>query len=90
MRRNGLLPSVVVVIGFAIAIAFGTVVLALPISHEAGAEVRLIDAAFTAVSAVTVTGLATVDTPTTWSGFGEVVILALIQLGGLGMVTSGT
>ena len=45
---------------------------------------------FTAVSAVTVTGLAVVDTPTYWSGFGEAVILALIQVGGIGIITSAT
>lgn len=90
MRRNGLVPSAVVVAGFATAIAIGTVLLLLPVSHEAGVSVPLIDAAFTAVSAVTVTGLSTVDTPATWSLFGEAVLLVLIQLGGLGMVTSGT
>lgn len=90
LQRNGLLPSALVVVGFALAVAVGTGLLLLPWSHERGVQVPFIDAAFTAVSAVTVTGLATMDTGTTWSGFGEVVILALIQLGGLGMVTSGT
>lgn len=89
-RRNGLLPSAVVVIGFALAIAVGTLLLLLPWSREPGVSVDFIDTAFTAVSAVTVTGLATVDTGTTWSPFGQAVLLGLIQLGGLGMVTSGT
>lgn len=90
LRRHGLLPSAVVVSGFALAIAVGTLLLLLPWSREPGVRVSFIDTAFTAVSAVTVTGLATVDTGTSWSVFGEIVILALIQLGGLGMVTSGT
>lgn len=90
LRRHGLLPSAVVVVGFAMAIAIGTGLLLLPWSHESGVRVGFIDTVFTAVSAVTVTGLATVDTGSSWSAFGEVVILGLIQLGGLGMVTSGT
>lgn len=68
----------------------GAVFLALPISHEAGKTVHFIDALFTSASALYVTGLATVDTASTWSRFGEVVIMLLIQSGGLGVVTLGT
>lgn len=74
------------VLGFAGVIAVGTVGLWLPIAHEPGAEVSLIDAAFTAVSAVCVTGLIVVDTPVAFSLFGEIVILLLIQVGGLGIM----
>ncbi len=74
------------VLGFAGVIALGTAVLWLPIAHEPGAEVSLLDAAFTAVSAVCVTGLIVVDTPVAFSFFGEIVILVLIQVGGLGIM----
>jgi potassium uptake TrkH family protein len=90
LRRNGLLPSALIVIAFAAAIGVGTLLLALPWSHEPGARPRLLDCLFTSVSAITVTGLATVDTSTTWSAFGEGVVLVLIQLGGLGMIASAT
>lgn len=72
-------------------IAAGTVFLSLPLSWGAGAggsRAAFIDAVFTAVSAVCVTGLTTVDTAL-WSRFGQVVILLLIQAGGLGIVTFG-
>ncbi len=74
------------VLGFAGLIALGTLLLALPVSGGAG-RVPLIDALFTATSAVCVTGLATVDTETAWSVFGKSVILVLIQVGGLGIMT---
>lgn len=62
-------------------------ILALPISAADGKSTPLPDAVFTAVSAVTVTGLTTLDTATHWSFFGQVVILIAIQVGGLGIVT---
>jgi trk system potassium uptake protein len=80
-------PGQVVVAGFAAATAIGTVLLMLPVSSESGEPTALLPALFTAVSAVCVTGLVVVDTPTHWSGFGEGVILALIQVGGLGIMT---
>jgi len=61
--------------------------LALPVARQDGRSTELVDAIFTGVSAVTVTGLTTVDTATHWSVFGEVVILLAIQTGGLGIVT---
>lgn len=79
-------PSVVVLGAFGSLIAIGSLLLWLPVSHAADA-VSLSDAVFTATSAVTVTGLVVVDTGTVWSGFGELVILALIQIGGLGIMT---
>ncbi|GAB2635110.1 potassium transporter TrkG [Kribbella swartbergensis] len=66
--------------------AIGCVLLMLPISAHSGEPTALIPALFTAVSAVCVTGLVVVDTPTHWSGFGEAVILGLIQIGGLGVM----
>ncbi|MEE6274147.1 potassium transporter TrkG [Georgenia sp. MJ206] len=79
-------PVQVVVLGFAVAIVGGTALLLLPVSAT-GQDASLIEAFFTAVSAVCVTGLIIVDTPTYWSTFGQVVILGLIQVGGFGVMT---
>ena len=83
-------PSRVIVQGFAGAIAVGTGLLMLPWSRATGESAPFEDALFTATSAVCVTGLATVDTGTYWSGFGQAVILLLIQVGGLGIMTMAT
>ena len=74
--------------GFSLAIALGTVLLMLPWASESGSWTTPIDALFVATSAVCVTGLTPVDTATHWSGFGEAVILLLVQFGGLGFMTS--
>ncbi|WP_347657851.1 potassium transporter TrkG [Plantactinospora sp. B5E13] len=76
--------------GFAAAVAVGTALLSLPTATESGQRTALVDALFTATSAVCVTGLVTVDTSGHWSRFGEIVILALIQAGGLGIMTLAT
>lgn len=83
-------PSRAVVVGFAAAIALGTLLLLLPISRAGGDNAPFMVALLTATSAVCVTGLVVVDTPTYWSGFGEAVILGLIQLGGLGIMTAAS
>lgn len=75
---------------FSFVIAVGTVVLMFPISHQSNEPVPFITALFTATSAVCVTGLTTVDTATYWSGFGKTVIMALIQVGGLGVMSLAT
>ncbi len=75
---------------FLLAIGLGTFLLWLPVSLTEGTSISLLDALFTATSAMCVTGLAVVDTGTAFSGFGQVVILALIQVGGLGVLTFGT
>lgn len=80
-------PGELVVVGFALFILLGAILLWLPVSHTGVRPVTFYDAVFTAASAVTVTGLAVVDTGTTWSLFGEMVILVLIQVGGLGIMT---
>jgi trk system potassium uptake protein len=79
-------PAQAVVLGFGSAILVGTGLLSLPIATTSGRSASFIDAIFTATSAVCVTGLVVVDTPTYWSSFGQVVILLLIQLGGLGIM----
>lgn len=92
MRRGGRLshPGQLIAVAFAVAIAVGTAVLSTPLATAGEGRARLIDALFTATSAVCVTGLVTVDTGTYWSGFGQGVILLLIQLGGLGIMTVAT
>ncbi|MGI5835845.1 MAG: TrkH family potassium uptake protein [Chloroflexota bacterium] len=76
--------------GFLIIIAIGTVLLMLPIANSQGVITPPITALFTATSAVCVTGLVVVDTANYWSPLGHVIILLLIQVGGLGFMTSST
>ncbi|MCY0933896.1 TrkH family potassium uptake protein [Streptomyces sp. H34-S4] len=80
-------PARTVVSAFALVIAIGTVLLMLPAASTDGSVTDLTTALFTSTSAVCVTGLVVVDTATHWSGFGEGVILALIQVGGFGIMT---
>lgn len=83
-------PTQVVVLGFVGAIALGAGLLSLPAATAAPGSPPVETAFFTATSAVTVTGLITVDTASYWTPFGQGVILALIQLGGLGIMTSAS
>ncbi|GAA3150981.1 TrkH family potassium uptake protein [Nonomuraea salmonea] len=83
-------PAQVVVLGFGLAITAGTALLALPAATTSGEPAGLVDALFTATSAVCVTGLAVVDTASHWSVFGELVIAGLVQVGGLGIMTMAT
>lgn len=76
-----------ILLSFLLAIAVGSVLLATPVSAADGTAVPYIDALFTATTAICVTGLVTVPTFSTWSLFGQIVILFLIQIGGLGVVT---
>ncbi len=77
-------------VGFGVLILAGAVLLSLPVSVKDGGRLGWLDALFMATSAVSVTGLSTVDVPGTFTFFGQVVLLFLIQLGGLGIVTAGT
>lgn len=83
-------PARIIVQAFAAAVAVGATLLMLPWATAGGSRAAFDDALFTATSAVCVTGLVTVDTGTYWSAFGQVVILLLIQAGGLGIMTSAT
>ena len=83
-------PTQIMVLGFAIIIIIGALLLSLPIATQSGESVGFLDAIFTATSAVCVTGLIVVDTSTYWSMFGQVVIIGLIQIGGLGFMTATT
>jgi trk system potassium uptake protein TrkH len=77
-----------IVVGFALLIAVGTLLLSLPMARVPGTSWNLLDSLFTATSAVCVVGLVVVDTGTHWGLFGQAVILALVQLGGLGVMTA--
>ena len=79
--------SQIILLSFLLAILVGSVLLALPISSATGESISYIDALFTATTATCVTGLVTLPTVTTWSVFGQAVILILIQIGGLGIIT---
>lgn len=85
MAQRGLSSFQIITVSFAAAILTGAALLLLPFASHGGAGVM--DALFTAVSAVCVTGLVTVDTGTYWTFFGQLVILLLIQTGGMGVVT---
>lgn len=85
--QNRFSPAQIVVLSFLLIITIGGLLLSLPVSHTGNSPVSVIDAFFTSVSAVCVTGLVTVTTATTWSFFGKLVILILIQIGGLSLVT---
>jgi len=82
-------PGRLIALGFALVIALGTLLLMLPISHRPEASVTPLDALFTATSAVCVTGLMTVDAGSSFSAFGQAVLLLLIQIGGLGITSLG-
>ncbi|MFP5335394.1 MAG: TrkH family potassium uptake protein [Actinomycetes bacterium] len=86
-QQHGVHPARVVVLGFAAAVAVGTALLMLPVAKAGDGGATFVEALFTATSAVCVTGLVVVDTPTYWTGFGQVVVLALIQVGGFGIMT---
>jgi trk system potassium uptake protein TrkH len=83
-------PVLFLVYGFAGLIIAGTLLLMLPASSNSGQVTPFIDCLFTATSAVCVTGLAVVDTLDHWSFPGQFIILVLIQIGGLGFMTSAT
>ena len=77
-------------VGFLILILVGSLLLMLPVSSRDGSVTPFLTALFTSASASCVTGLILVDTYTHWSFFGHVVLLVLIQIGGLGFITIGT
>jgi trk system potassium uptake protein TrkH len=90
MRRRALSPPQFLAVSFLALIAVGALLLTLPLSGPSGAQLTLLNALFTATSAVCVTGLIVVDTQHALSPFGQGVVLVLIQLGGLGYMTAST
>lgn len=83
-------PPQLLVIGFALIIFLGAFLLTLPVATVDGKGLSFINALFTATSATCVTGLVVVDTGTTFTTFGQLTILSLIQIGGLGFMTVAT
>ncbi|MCG4282011.1 potassium transporter TrkG, partial [Lacticaseibacillus saniviri] len=79
-----------ILLSFAAMILIGACLLSLPIASQSGQSIGFIDALFTATSANCVTGLVVVNTMTHWTLFGKIVIITLIQLGGLGFMTVAT
>jgi len=77
----------IILLSFLVTILVGSLLLALPISSAGGEAVPYLDALFTATTSTCVTGLVTIPTVSSWSVFGQVVILLLIQIGGLGVIT---
>ena len=87
IRSRSLNSTRLVALSFGAVILMGTLLLALPISARSGESQGIFKALFTATSATCVTGLVVADTAMTWSGFGQAVILLMIQIGGLGFMT---
>ncbi|MDF2962223.1 MAG: V-type sodium synthase subunit [Paenibacillus sp.] len=90
MKKIELTPPQILVLGFAAIILVGATLLSLPIASATGAPLSFLNALFTATSATCVTGLVVVDTGTSFSMFGQIVIITLIQIGGLGFMTMAT
>lgn len=86
-KRKHLTSFQLIILGFAGVILIGALILTLPVSSASGVVTPFDQALFTSTSAVCVTGLVVQDTGSYWSVFGQAVILALIQIGGLGVVT---
>ena len=86
-KKFTLSTTQIILLSFISAVLVGSALLALPISSKGGDAVPYIDALFTATTSTCVTGLVTLPTVSTWSVFGQIVILLLIQIGGLGIIT---
>ncbi len=87
MKKIKLTTTHIIMLSFLLAIIVGSLLLSLPISWADSMQVSYIDALFTATTSVCVTGLVTLPTVTSWSVFGQIIILILIQIGGLGIIT---
>ncbi len=83
-------PYRILALSFALVMLLGSFLLSLPIAVNEGETTSYVDALFTSVSCVSVTGLTTLNTYTHWSIFGQVVMAVLIQIGGLGIMTFTT
>lgn len=86
-KRISLSTTQMILLSFLLAILVGSLLLFLPFASADGKSVSYIDALFTATTSVCVTGLVTLPTVSAWSVFGQIVILILIQIGGLGIIT---
>ncbi len=86
-KLRNLSPTRIIALSFAIVILIGAVLLSLPIATDKAHETTILDALFTAISATCVIGMSPYDTYTHWTIFGQIVILILFQLGGLGIMS---
>lgn len=86
-KKISLSTTHVILLSFLITILIGSIILYLPISYKTNNNISYIDALFTATTSTCVTGLVTVPTYSTWTIFGQIIILILIQIGGLGVVS---
>ena len=86
-RKFALSTTQIILLSFLLTILLGSLLLSLPISSAGEEAVPFLDALFTATTSTCVTGLVTLPTVSTWSVFGQAVILVLIQVGGLGVIT---
>ncbi len=89
-KKKNLTGVQVIVIAYLVAVILGTILLWLPIFHKDGISISIVDALFTATSAVTVTGLTAVNTAETFNVAGKIILLVFIQFGGIGIMTLGT
>lgn len=87
IKKISLSTTQIILLSFLAVILLGSILLALPISSGSGEPIPYLDALFTATTATCVTGLVTLSVASTWSAFGQAVILILIQIGGLGIIT---
>ncbi len=91
LKKIQLNPPRILALGFATLILIGAILLNLPMASKNGGEsIGFVNSLFTSASAVCVTGLVVVNTAEHWSLFGQIVIISLIQMGGLGFMTMAT
>lgn len=90
MKKRKTTTTGIIMLGFLIGALLGALLLTLPISARPGQSIGFLDALFVSTSSICVTGLSTVNIGQTFSAFGQVVLLLLIQFGGLGIVTFTT
>ena len=89
-KSGAISPTKIIAITFALIILVGALLLTLPVSSRSGISCGFRPALFTATSATCVTGLVLFDTWTQWSGFGQIVIISLIEIGGLGFMSAAS
>ena len=89
-RNRAISPTKIIALAFAGIILLGAVLLSLPVASRSGVSCGFRPALFTATSATCVTGLVLYDTFSQWSGFGQIVIISLIQIGGLGFMSAAS
>lgn len=89
-KKREMSPTQIIAVGFAGIILLGTLLLMLPVASRNGQSAGFLTSLFTATSSTCVTGLILVDTWTQWSGFGQIVLLCLIEIGGLGIMSAAS